>query len=203
MSLIRIFSQNKVLFRTCLVLSVLWHLFLMVGFSTSWQFSPKSQKNPDDYVPSYFYHEDASAPKPQQQAMAWEKKQIAANGLEKPLPKQNPNQQTSTPANASEPVHLLGDKKADKPLLIILGKAITARLVLPKVAVDFGLRGTAYVSFVIHPDGQITDVQLVKSSGTQVLDEAAVAGISAISPVTKIIPYVKEIMPVTLGIIFG
>ena len=84
-----------------------------------------------------------------------------------------------------------------------MGQAIGRQLIYPRIAMDFNLRGVAYVGFTLRPDGYVTNVKLVKSSNAGVLDDEAVRAISSISPVRGVDPYVKEPKFMIVGIIFG
>jgi protein TonB len=99
-------------------------------------------------------------------------------------------------------VHLIGDKKTEDPLIKLLGKAISARLVYPRSAVDFNLHGTSYIGFTLHPNGELTGIRVVQSSGADVLDDAALRGIQAISPLGGANQYVPKERFLVVGIIF-
>lgn len=99
-------------------------------------------------------------------------------------------------------VHLIGDKKTEDPLIKLLGKAISARLVYPRSAVDFDLHGTAYIGFTLHPNGELTGIRVMQSSGADILDEAALRGIRAISPLGGANQYVPKERFLVVGIIF-
>jgi len=65
------------------------------------------------------------------------------------------------------------------------------------------LRGKSEVGFTIHPNGEVTDVSLLTSSGSSVLDDSAVATLKAISPVKDVDRYLKEDQYIVVGIIYG
>jgi TonB family protein len=191
------------------------HLLIFLFFSYVWVQQVKRQENAETYIPSYAYQESAqktveqTTPK-NQPAKEIPKKDIptSKNGIEKPVFDQREvrfNQVMDISSKkSSEPVHLIGDNsKTPQPLIIILGKALTAKLLYPKSAIDLNIGGVSVIGFVLHPDGQVTDVRLLKSSRADVLDEAAVFAASHISPVRNVGPYVKEPMPIVFGIVFG
>ena len=129
------------------------------------------------------------------------------NGIEKPLIDNTPRELSQlipkSASQSSEPVHLIGEKGVAKPLIVLLGKALTAHLAYPKIAIDLNVHGVAVVGFVVHPDGQVTDVRLVESSRADVLDRAAVTAANEISPVKNVGLYLKEPKYIIFGIIFG
>ncbi len=102
----------------------------------------------------------------------------------------------------TEPVHLIGDKKIDRPLLTLLGKALTKHLIYPKSAIDLNVKGTAVIGFLLYPDGHITDVQLLRTSRAEVLDSAALSAANAIGPVSHISQYLDKPKWMIIGIIF-
>ena len=85
--------------------------------------------------------------------------------------------------------------KADEPdshqtlgsdfIHIILAK-IEAAKIYPRSAIRRGLEGAATVKFRIRPDGQVDEVNLVRSSGFDVLDRASIRAIKKAAP----FPYV-------------
>ncbi len=195
--------------------AVLLHLLIFLFFSYVWVHQVKHQDNADIYIPSYAYHESAQKAVEQnipknQPAKEVPNKKIPTSkyGIEKPVFDQREvrfNQVMDiSPKKSTEPVHLIGDNsKTPQPLIIILGKALTAKLLYPKSAIDLTIGGVSVIGFVLHPDGQVTDVRLLKSSRADVLDEAAIFAASHISPVKNVGPYVKEPMPIVFGIVFG
>ncbi len=53
-------------------------------------------------------------------------------------------------------------------------------MVYPKKARRKGISGKAYISFSIDKHAKVTDVTIVRSSGNELLDEAAIDVISSI-----------------------
>ena len=216
--------------RHSLWVSLLLHLFMLINFSFLWVIPQPKDNSSSYYVPAYTYHSPVPTPKPAptpsksaQQSQPSQAKQQQGhpqkalpknkNGIEKiglkkadevPTPDQL-QEMGSVPvsANNEDPVHLVGEKRVPKPLIMLLGKALTAHLKYPKTAVDFNIRGTAFISFVIHPDGSVTDVKLVQTSGTGVLDNEALESVAAISPVKNVNQYLQEAEYLVVGVIFG
>lgn len=106
-------------------------------------------------------------------------------------------------ARQTQPVHLVGDKKLDQPLIELLGKALSSHLTYPKIAIDFNLHGTVYVGFMLHTSGLVTEAKVVKSSGTDILDQAALAGVQTMSPVSGVNQYLEKNRYLVVGVIFG
>jgi protein TonB len=207
-----------------LAISLLIHLLLLSGFIVSWKFFPDTEKpepRPAYYVPSYTKSENALATPPSPavppQKMAEEKKvETDKMGIEKkrvaatPAPTTSPQtpskpqeQQVSKASKDDDGVHLIGDQKIDKPLLKLLGKAISRTLIYPKIAIDFNLRGISYIGFTLQPNGMVSGVKVVKSSGEEVLDNAATRAIIGISPVVNVNQFLDKPKYLVVGIIFG
>jgi TonB family protein len=198
------------------------HLLVFLFFSYGWIHQQKKNEDKENlYIPSYAYQEAAhttaqktvtpkTPPIKDAPAKDTQKKEVpvSKHGIEKPVFDQREvsfNEVVDISAkNSSEPVHLIGDKsKTPQPLIIILGKALTSKLSYPKSAIDLNVGGISVIGFVLHPDGQVTDVRLLKTSRVDVLDEAAIFAANHISPVFSAGPYVKEPMPIVFGIVFG
>lgn len=201
--------------RKLFILSALCHLLLMLSFTASWQLSlrlnPK-EPAPNLVIPSYVVNEEKpiapksfTPPATPQKALP-----TSPNGIEKPAPKVtremlNPNSYQLMKSTASQKrgIHLIGEKTVDKSLLKLLGEAINDHLYYPKAALDFNVRGVALVGYTVAPDGRVTDIQLVKSSGANVLDQAALSAVNHISPVKGAGEFLKQPRFIVVGIIFG
>jgi TonB family protein len=189
---------------------MLLHLLFFLGLSYVWVFQSKPEEKSPDYIPSYAYHEKSSSAAFQEKSAPTPNKTIptSKNGIQKPdfntrSTKFNQVMDISSAKNG-EPVHLIGDnKKVPQPLIILLGKALTAKLSYPKAAIDLTVKGISVIGFILHPDGHVTDVQLLKSSRADILDQAALEAAREISPVKNVEQYVKEPKPIVFGIIFG
>jgi TonB family protein len=62
----------------------------------------------------------------------------------------------------------------------------------PELALRYGLQGKLSLEFVIAKDGQLTQLRLVRSSGSQLLDEEAIRAIKAAAPFPPIPPWIKS-----------
>lgn len=202
----------NILQKSSLWLALLLHVLLFFSLSYVWVYQYKSEEKPPEYIPSYAYHEEKSASVQQNKTIFQKtpKKNIptSKDGVEKPVfnPREIRFNQVVDISSAkdSEPVHLIGDnKKTPKPLIILLGKAMTAKLAYPRAAIDLTIKGVAVIGFVLHPDGQVTDVRLLKSSSADILDQAALSAAYQISPVKNVGSYITQPEAIVFGIIFG
>lgn len=220
------YTVSRMIQRSSFFLALLAHFFLFSGISFVWvtptklfQFEKKDTPALD--IPAYLYQPPPAAPVsapvltpaplPQKIVPIISKPQPASKiGLEKsvilpqhPLKSLNFKQAIAlSPSKYTEPVHLIGDKKIAKPLLVLLGKALTRHLIYPKSALDFNVKGTAVIGFLLDPSGQVTRVQLLQSSRADVLDQAAMSAAQAISPVHSASAYINNPRYMVIGIIF-
>ncbi|HUF42314.1 MAG TPA: energy transducer TonB [Verrucomicrobiae bacterium] len=61
----------------------------------------------------------------------------------------------------------------------------------PEVALRYGLQGRLSLEFAIATDGQLERLRILRSSGSQVLDDEAVRAIKAAAPFPPIPPWIK------------
>ncbi len=213
-----------------LLLAVLVHLLIFAGFAV--QFHPVFQTEEEDSaLPAYMYHEDTpqrptpnrmpetteNTPPPlpdaAQESVAAPPQKVVDTSTNGILPAAKPA--TATPAENHEgktksfrykvpmgSINMKSEKQMDVPLLRILSKATAAKLFYPKIAEDFRISGTCKIRFLITPQGEVSDVTVVESSGAGVLDSAGLETIKAISPVQGVAPYLKEPQYLTVALIY-
>ena len=196
-------------------ISLILHLLILLSLIASFKHSAQIPEKAGLIVPAYLYQKNPSEESSQPQFFTKHPMPVSSLGIEKSTdnheaPLNNANSakkmisQTKNTSKEAEPIHLVGDNsKTPKPLIKILGQALTASLIYPKAAVDFGIKGVAYVRFLLYPDGHVTNIQLIQSSKTGVLDQAALNAVNAISPVKHINSYLTEPKYIVFGFIFG
>ena len=74
-----------------------------------------------------------------------------------------------------------GSEAVDPTLMAIMRK-IEAVKRYPKTARRMGIEGTAKVRFKVRPDGQVEAIEIVESSGSEILDEASLETIREAAP---------------------
>jgi protein TonB len=90
---------------------------------------------------------------------------------------------TSRPAGPSEePGNAALTRAYLKSNYEYIQRHIRNKLVYPPEARRAGVQGIAELSFVIHTDGQVSDVRITKSSGSATLDASAVEAIYSAAP---------------------
>jgi TonB family protein len=203
----------------CFWLVLLAHILLFLSFTVVLMQQQQETPSPEEDaeksghkpVPAYVYQEP---PKP---ALTAENSQqpTATDGTlksqdAKPEPQKitqaseeaKPAPTDKTPLGA-DPANLIAEKETDKPLIKLLSRATGKKLVYPKSAQDFRVTGKVSVRFYLTPDGMVSDVTLVGSSGSSVLDDAALTAVGAISPVKGVGAYLQHPRYLVVGIIFS
>lgn len=182
---------------------------MILSFLVIWSREPQREPRPEYFIKSYIYHPPQLEPLIQPSPKTYETKPVSKMGTLRPVKKSAetvntlPQTRPIPISRTMTPVHLIGDKNIDAPLLKLLGEAISANLVYPRLAIDFRIKGTTLVGFTLHPDGNVTNVQVVQSSGAGVLDDAAYDAIHDMSPVHRVGKYLKKTKFMVVGIIFG
>lgn len=193
------------------LIALMLHMLLFISFSSvlfpndfdlEKIYKPRSEKELDTIMPSYVLPESINTPpKPKAEEKTPKPVLTSPKGIEK---KQEPRKQTKTlPAQPSKQTQsdkfstrsqIAKDKSDDipQPLLDILHQATGENLVYPKIAADFNEMGMVGVGYTISPNGQISQVKLIKTSGYDILDQAALDAIHAMSPVKNVSAYLDK-----------
>lgn len=87
-------------------------------------------------------------------------------------------------------------------LLELLFSAINRQKRYPYTAVRQQREGIVNLSFAIHPDGKVTDIEIVQSSRFAALDRAAVNAVESISPFVTAADYLETIHQYNVNIDF-
>lgn len=199
-------NLSKSLQQSSFWLSLLIHIAIIFIFLLTFNQQIQQKEKPNLFVPAYLYHDKPAAASIVPSVMQKSVPASPTGILKKPQETRTVTSPTqlSHKSPANEAIHLIGDKKtAPKPLIKLLGTALTAKLIYPKTAVDFRLRGVAYIRFLIHPDGSITDIKLIKSSSADILDQAALDAVHAISPLIGVNQFLSESKYIIFGFVFG
>ena len=223
---------GKLIERHSIEISLCIHLLWFLSLYFLIHFAPIVTKPLNHSIPAYLFKEKEKPPEYDEEGhkaveasqKEQPKEQAAPTPNKEPEQNSNPPPAIPTPKMVSnkvkemekrqkftmmniardvQPVHLIGDKNVDKPLLILLGKALSAHLTYPKSAVDFGIGGIVLVGFMLSPDGDLNYVEIVRSSGAPVLDDEAFAAVKAMSPVKNVDQYLKESKFLVVGVVFG
>ena len=138
------------------------------------------------------------APKPQPtQAIHNKTPPIAKYGtLTRALPQQKPKILPKQQHHAAPPPHPPETKAISgttlNKLIALVYRDIATHKTYPEMAQQLNQTGVATVSFMLHPDGKITGMTLVRSSGYEDLDQAALAAVTAAQPFPDIHAYLHQ-----------
>lgn len=126
-----------------------------------------------------------------------------ALALQKVIPKKqlNPEATTATKAaSASSAQHAQGVQT--DALLALLHSAIQSQQHYPVSAQQMEREGKATVKFTLHPNGMVESVQLLHTSGTTSLDDAALAAVRAAAPFQHIEQYLNSTKEFSIEVVF-
>ncbi len=175
--------------QTCFWLALLAHLLLVLGYSVVFVMSPPEPvEDTAIYLPAYVYHQPTTrAPQPSAShskpiLKETPKAQIATQKVATEAKPQNhrtlpqktiaqefdlPASPTSQSANSpySSAPNFVENKNVAKPLLKLLTQATAAHFTYPSIAQDFRMTGSVRIRFLLYPDGHLSEVSVVKSSG--------------------------------------
>lgn len=184
-----------------LFLSILAHLFLLLFFVSIYTYKNRDDKKLKRLLQTYVYSTNSN------QKMA---KKIAKNqgkiNYKSMLIAHNTvgskNKFHSRFKSMQNHVRYEIKNDNDNQLLKILHDEIAVKQVYPENAVTLKQTGTAKIRFLLHPNGQITHILVLQSSGFSSLDAAASASVQSISPVGEAHAYLTIARFFSLDIIF-
>jgi len=182
-------------------ISLLLHLLLLLAFPTIVFFDVlEPKKQPNNYVPAYVQQASATSmpsisnntPMPSIKSV-----QSQRSKPSKPFPKQsvlsltyamlNQRQQTMMASlnKKQDPIYLIGDKNQPADALTrLLGRALSAHFAYPKEAGILGIKGKVIIGMDLHPNGELSDIQILQSSHYSDLDTAALYAVNT-APIVK------------------
>ena len=85
-----------------------------------------------------------------------------------------------------------GQESEASALLALLYSAINNQKHYPYTAIRQRREGLVNLTFTIHPDGLVTDIEIIKSSRFRALDKAAIHAVASISPFALAADYLEE-----------
>jgi TonB family protein len=173
------------------------HLILLLSYSASLISHTHIKPQKPIALPAYFYPSNIAQPKTQT-AQPVSKQGILKSSNTISSPQQNHSH--SLPQLQTQ--HIADENEIDKPLLALLHNATAANLIYPAIAIDFNEKGIVKVGFQIDPNGRVTQIKLAKSSGYDPLDQAAIAAVRAMSPVTGVKQYLQKAKFLVVDVIF-
>lgn len=98
---------------------------------------------------------------------------------------------SSSSARAEMPISLNTNDPVYVTYFSKIKQLIESQWEYPELALRYGLQGRLALQFMIGANGQLEQLRLIRSSGSQVLDEEAVRAIKAAAPFPPIPPWIK------------
>lgn len=98
---------------------------------------------------------------------------------------------SSSNSRASSPVSLNTNDPVFVSYFNKIKQSIESQWEYPEIALRYGLQGKLSLQFTIAKNGQLEQLRLTRSSGSQLLDEEALRAIKAAAPFPPIPPWIK------------
>ena len=98
---------------------------------------------------------------------------------------------SSSSARASAPISLNTTDPVYVTYFNKIKQLIESQWEYPELALRYGLQGRLSLEFMIGSNGELEQLRLIRSSGSQVLDEEALRAIKASAPFPPIPPWIK------------
>lgn len=106
----------------------------------------------------------------------------------------------SAKASSEQHAAIAGTQMSE--LTSLLHTAIQNAQQYPASAQEMGRQGRSTVSFLLHPDGTISDLKLLHSSGTNSIDNAALAAVHDAAPFQQVNRYLQTTKPYQIDVVF-
>lgn len=87
---------------------------------------------------------------------------------------------------------IVSENKQNMELLNILHKVISEKQIYPQTAIELHQSGTVKIGFTLTPTGELKKIFIAKSSGHNVIDEAAIAAAESVSSVPEAKSYLQH-----------
>ena len=91
----------------------------------------------------------------------------------------------------------------DDALLKILHNAITAHQQYPENAINLQQTGRVKMGLMLYPNGHISEISILESSGIESLDNAAVAAVKSITRLPNVATYLQTAKFFSVDIVFS
>lgn len=125
---------------------------------------------PKQFIPTYIYPLPSSV-----------KTQLTSSGILKHVAE---NKMTRVHPRERSIKSIRTEIKNENELLRLLHELIARKQSYPESAQLLQQTGTVAIGFYLHPNGNITEARVIKTSGVSSLDEAAVAAVVSAVPVS-------------------
>jgi TonB family protein len=145
----------------------------------------KSEISREDLIPATPSPAPHREPIIEEQTVIAERQLPTVRELLPPLTWSSSNPRAGSPVslNTNDPVFVSYFNK--------IKQSIESQWEYPEIALRYGLQGKLSLQFTIAKNGQLEQLRLTRSSGSQLLDEEALRAIKAAAPFPPIPPWIK------------
>lgn len=222
----------KQLLSASFLISLLLHVLLLLIFSTVIFFDvSETKKPPNNYVPAYVQQAPAQSMQAisNNQMKSTKSKQVTLqkNKLStlsalpkpskpsKPFPKRsvlsltyavlNQRQQAMIASlnKKQDPIYLIGDKSQPADALTrLLGRSLSAHFTYPNEAGMLGIKGKVIIGMNLHPNGELSDIQIIQSSHYSDFDSAALYAVNTAPNVKGADKFISRPRHFVVGFVF-
>lgn len=109
----------------------------------------------------------------------------------------------STISPSSQSNNAIIHENTIEPLISILHQAIADKQIYPETAIELHQSGTVKIGFTLTPQGQLKNINLVKSSGYDNFDTAALSAAQAVASVPEASKYLQHDTQFVVDIVFS
>jgi TonB family protein len=191
-------NNNKKISRRSLLISIVFHLLVVLIIVISFKQSARifiAGNKPSQVINAYLpsVHALKVMTAKHDKVKIKRVSHPAITAIEKPESAKHPAQKVDTQK-------MVGQKL--DPLIALLHVAIEQHERYPQSALEMGRAGRVTVEFRLFQDGSITDLKVLKASGTISLDQAALSAVKAAAPFKQVKQYLQGPKTFTLDIVF-
>ena len=185
------YSQKKYFFFS-FSLHMLFFLFFSFPILMHPFFLPASLHTQKQIPVSYFVSLRTASPLQDKPALSKAERilSLPSRPRSKPIPQKNTD--TEHPEK----------NKTPQKILILLHEAIAEKESLLGETLESNQKGVVRIGFLLHPNGFLSKISILKSSQIENLDSAAISAVKSISPIKEAGTYLKKETFFTVEVVF-
>lgn len=180
-----------------MILSCVSHIILILVLTVYLSSDQIIKTNSTRFLNAYAYEMVNSKLNSQKKVATAHKTEILKKLISKKKSINTNQQQKDQESSQIEP------NKSEEKILALLHSAIAEKQVYPENAPALNEKATVTLGFRFLPDGRLENIAILKTSGSAILDDAALAALKEISPAKEASRYLKEATFFSIDIIFS
>lgn len=192
------------IYRSHLFFSLIMHVaaFLSIGILLSFSKPEEKLGNTENRIVATFIYDD-HANQLSMLKIKSEKRLEASKPEKSVLAKRENNHEAQAKQQRVAKRHNLENQgRQAESLISLLHAAIQAEQRYPENAEQMHRQGSVRVEFTLFEDGHVSELGVVKSSGTSSLDEAALKAVRAAAPFKQVRDYLRGAQHYNIDVIF-